>query len=297
MRRIALVNLEPKVENTVYMQISQYHKQQGNSVEWYSPLFHKEYDKIYCSSLFDFTDKNIVTADMECGGTGFKELIAKRLPPEIEACDLDYSLYPRCRTSYIWFSRGCPNNHDFCVVPQKEGKLRCVQPKKLNPKGTRISVMDDSFTAMPYDAFWDAVKYLENMGMPVDFQCGVDCRIYTPERWVAIARHLKLYHQIKTAWDIPSEDLRDALKQFASVFGASKVMVYVLIGYNSTPAEDLMRVLEIRKLGLDAYVMPFNRRDDQYQRAFQRWNNGHAACVWKDYEDSRWVALSKLRGA
>jgi hypothetical protein len=37
--RIGLWNLEPKIENTALMQVSQYHKQQGDSVEMYSPLF------------------------------------------------------------------------------------------------------------------------------------------------------------------------------------------------------------------------------------------------------------------
>jgi hypothetical protein len=281
--RVALVNIEPKVENTAYMQISQYHKQQGDTVEWYSPMYRYEYDKIYCSSIFDFTDKSQVPKEAICGGTGFKDLIAKRLPPEIESCDLDYSLYPRCRTSYIWFSRGCPKNHDFCVVPQKEGRLRCVQPKNLNPNATRVSVMDNSFTALPDAAFFGALNFLERLGLPVDFECGIDCRIDAPERWIAIRDRLKIYRQIRTAWDIPSEDLRDALKRFAAVFGTSKVMVYVFIGKDSTPAEDLMRVEEIRKLKLDAWVMPYNKKD-RYQKAFERWNNRHCKCDWKDYD-------------
>jgi hypothetical protein len=143
--------------------------------------------------------------------------------------------------------------------------------------------MDDSFTAMPTDAFWDAVEYLENMGLPVDFQCGIDCRIDTPQRWVGIHEHLKIYHQIRTAWDIPSEDLQDNLKRFAEVFGTSKVMVYVLIGKDSSPAEDLMRVMAIRALKLDAWIMPYDKKNP-YQKAFERWNNRHCKCAWEDYD-------------
>ena len=42
---VGLWNLEPKIENTALMQVSQFHKQQGDHVELYSPLFN--YDKVY----------------------------------------------------------------------------------------------------------------------------------------------------------------------------------------------------------------------------------------------------------
>ena len=288
--KVALVNIEPKVENTVYMQIGKYHEQLGDTVEWYSPLFHVEYDKIYCSSIFQFTNKKIVTADMVIGGTGFN--VRSKLPSEIEACDLDYSIYPNCKTSYVWFSRGCYNSCPFCVVPTKEGKLRCATPKNLNPNATRISVMDNSFTALPEIAFYDAIDFLKKVNLPVDFECGLDCRIYQPERLVAICGSLKIYHQIRTAWDNPREDLRKDLLRMASVFGSSKIMVYVLIGYWSTPQEDLMRVQAIRELKLDPWVMPYNKQDP-YQKAFERWANRHINCVWEDYEYGSWKALRK----
>ncbi len=110
--RIGLWNLEPKIENTSLMQVSQYHKQQGDSVEFYSPLFN--YDKVYVFSLFKYTPKPILQKNMVAGGTGFD--ICSKLPPEIEACDLDYSIYPACRTSYSWFSRGCVRACPYCVV-------------------------------------------------------------------------------------------------------------------------------------------------------------------------------------
>lgn len=281
--RIALINIEKKIENTAYMQISQFHKRQGDSVEWYSPMYRYEYDKIYCSSIFQFTNKSQVPKEAECGGTGFKDLISKRLPPEIEVCDLDYSLYPQCKTSYVWFSRGCIRSCGFCVVPQKEGKLTVVAPRNLNPSGTRLSVMDNTFTALPEAAFSWALYYLKRMGLPVDFECGLDCRIVCPDRWREIRETLRIYHQVRTAWDNPKDDLRENLRVFASVFGTSKVMVYVLIGKDSTPAEDLMRVMAIRALKLDAWIMPYDKKNP-YQKAFERWNNRHCKCAWEDYD-------------
>ena len=102
--KVALFNLEPHIENTAMMQVSQYHNNLGDKVTQYSPLLHDSYDKIYAFSLFNFTDKSMIRKGMICGGTGFD--ISTRLPKEIEDSDLDYSIFPNCFTSYIWFSRG-----------------------------------------------------------------------------------------------------------------------------------------------------------------------------------------------
>jgi hypothetical protein len=279
---IGLWNLEPKIENTALMQVSQFHKNEGDQVELYSPLF--EYDKVYVFSLFSFTKKPILKANMVAGGTGFN--VTSELPFEISIQPLDYSIYPNCKTSYLWFSRGCIRQCPFCVVPTKEGKLRSVTPKNLNPKAERVSVMDSSFTALPNYAFNTAVDFLHNLGLPVDFQCGIDARLLTLDKWETLKR-LKIYKQIRTAWDNPKDDLTENLKQMATVFGKSKIMVYVLIGYWSTPQEDLDRVNKIRELGLDAWVMPYNKQDP-YQKAFERWANRHAGCEWKDYSHGCW---------
>lgn len=145
--KIGLYNLEPKIVNTAMMQVSTYEKERGNGIEMYSPLYHNTYDKIYAFSLFDFTDKGYATPDMITGGTGFD--ITSRLPREIEKCDYDWSLYPDCDFSIIWFSRGCIRKCPFCVVNQKEGYIHPVKTKNLNPKGKYIKVMDNNFFANP----------------------------------------------------------------------------------------------------------------------------------------------------
>jgi len=56
--KIGLIDIEPKIFNTAYMQISQHHKAAGDYVEWWSPLTDSQFDHVYCSSLFNFTDKS-----------------------------------------------------------------------------------------------------------------------------------------------------------------------------------------------------------------------------------------------
>ena len=61
--------------NLAMMKISAWHKEQGDSVEWYDPLF-GEYDKIYASKVFTFTpdyiDYNPKHPEPVKGGTGYR---------------------------------------------------------------------------------------------------------------------------------------------------------------------------------------------------------------------------------
>jgi len=277
--KIGLVNLEPKIVNTALMQISQYHKSRGDSVGWWSPLEHRQFDHVYCSSLFDFTDKRGIPETVICGGTGFG--LDNRLSHVIEACDYDYSIYPDCDYSIVWFSRGCIRKCPFCCVYQKEGVIHSVEPKTLNPNGKYIIVQDNNFFANPE---WHiAIEKLIRWGHLVDFQ-GVDIRVMTKPQCLLLSR-LTHYKQIKMAWDNPKENLIEKFKSVIQIIPAYKIMVYVLIGFWSTPEEDLYRVEKLRELKIDPFVMPFNK-SDPYQNRFARWVNFKAifkSVAWKEY--------------
>ena len=51
----------------------------------------------------------------------------------------------------------------------------------------------------------------------------------------------------------------------------------MLIGFDSTPEEDLYRVEKLREEKVDPFVMPYKR--GPYERAFARWVNHKA--IWK----------------
>lgn len=279
--RIGLYNLEPKIFNTAMMQVSHYYKSLGNTVETYNHLFHDEYDWIYAFSLFDFTDKSMVTNDMICGGTGFD--IEKHLPAEIENSDLDYSLFPNCKTSYIWFSRGCIRDCPWCVVKRKEGLLKSVDPKNLNPNGTYITVMDNNYFANPN---WEkAIDWLKEKKQKVEF-VGIDARIMDKEMATAL-NSLKHEKTIKFAWDNPKDDLREHLDLLTSVIKPYKLMCYVLIGFNSTEEEDLFRINTLwKEYKIVPFVMPYVKKD-YYQRHFARYCNHKAifkSHTWEEYQ-------------
>jgi len=282
--KIGLLNLEPQINNTALMKISGYHKKQGDTVEMYIDFFRNQYDKIYCSSLFDFTPKHQVPENAICGGTGFD--IKKKLPKDIENSDLDYSIYPDCDKSYIWFSRGCIRNCPFCIVRQKEGYIKQVKPSNLNSNGKVIHIMDNNFFANPN---WeDAEKYLDKWNQKVVFDSGVDVRIFEPDHAKFIKKYIKrpAGYSIHTAWDNPKENLIPKFKELINHIPPYMLMAYVLIGYWSTEEEDLMRVNELLKLKIDPFIMPYNKFD-HYQSKLARYVNKKEilkSCSWEEYK-------------
>lgn len=282
--KIALYNLEPKIVNTAMMQVSTYHKQQNDDIYIYIPFNHYNYDKIYAFSLFNYTDKGYVRKDMICGGTGFN--IQSRLPTEIEQCNYDWSLYPNCDYSILWFSRGCFRRCPFCVVHDKEGMIHPIQPKNINPNGKYIKVMDNNFFANPQ---WkQAINQLLEYNQPVDLQ-GFDIRIFNEEQGEALTQ-LRHYKTFKFAWDNPRENIDSKIELLLQYIKPYKLMCYVLIGYWSTPEEDLHRVMHLwNKYKIHSFVMPYNKFD-RYQKDFARWCNNKIifkSCTWEEYQTNK----------
>lgn len=248
----------------------------------YSPLFHDEYDKIYAFSIFDYTDKGYVRDDMITGGTGFD--IKSKLPVEITKCEYDWSLYPDCDYSILWFSRGCIRNCPFCVVREKEGYIHSVEPLNLNPNGEYVKVMDNNFFANPN---WnDGVDYLLDLGQKIDMQ-GFDIRIFNEDQGEALSQ-LKHHKAFKFAWDNPRDNIDDKIELLLDYIKPSNLMCYVLIGYWSSPMEDYQRVMHLwDEYKIHSFVMPYDKFN-RYQKDFSRWVNNKIifkSCTWKEYQE------------
>lgn len=262
--------------NFALMKISAYHKAKGDSVEWAMPLMAESYDLIYKSKIFTFTPDPDATAwpcDVIRGGTGYD--IASRLPDEIEASRLmDYDIYPNYDFSIQFLSRGCIRNCPFCLVQQKEGFIKPVDPVDLNPRGHHIEVLDNNFFANP--EWKEAIKYLMESGQKVNLH-GVDVRIMNEEQAFYLNR-LRILKNIHIAWDLPSLDLTDKLKEVIKYLKAWKLTCYVLVGYNSTVEQDLYRLERLRELRIRPFVMPYRdyegrQKPTQYAKDLAHWAN------------------------
>ena len=279
--KIGLVDQDGKMPNIALMKISKHHKNNGDSIKWYEPLFDYP-DRVYISKIFNFTEDYQYEPDCDVvkGGSGYD--IKKKLPNKIEKEDPDYTIYPDCNYSIQMFSRGCIRNCPFCVVREKEGKIKPIEPMKLNPKGEWIEVFDNNFFANP--KWEEAINKLIEWNQPVNFH-GIDVRILNKKQ-ANYLNKLKHKKQIHIAWDNPKNDLTDKLKMVTKWIKPYKLMCYVLIGYWSSKDEDLWRVKTLDKLGIDPFVMPYDK-SDQYQKNFSRWVNHKAifnTVKWKDYK-------------
>lgn len=293
--KIAIIEIEPKIFNTAYMQIASFYKLGGHTVNWWdpkkAPLAYRLFDVVFCSSLFDYTDKSDIPRDVIRGGTGFS--VQSRLSRPMEDCDLDYSIYPECRKSFLWFSRGCPRKCPWCVVPEKEGKIHPVPIKNLNPQGEYIVVCDNNFFANP--EWEEAATCLQTLNQPLDFQ-GIDVRIITRAQAYVLGR-FRHHKRIKFAWDVPGDEayVMTGIGRMLRYLRPWQLMCYVLIGYSSTRKEDLHRIKVLRDIGIDPYVMPFNKKE-LYQRALARYVNNKRIfkkATWTDY----WQRILKMENA
>ena len=104
--RIIAVDGHNGFPNLALMRLSVWHRQQGDTVEWWNGFEH--YDRVYMSKVFTFTpdfDTAVIADEIITGGTGYKDY--GKLPLEIEASSPDYALYPKWKPAIGFLTRGC----------------------------------------------------------------------------------------------------------------------------------------------------------------------------------------------
>lgn len=167
--------------NLALMKISAYHKGNGDSVEWWNPLY--QYDRVYSSKVFDFTETDpYLPQDAIRGGTGYRDIpVSNELPDDIDRMFPDYSIYPECDFAIGYITRGCIRSCRWCVVPKKEGKIRPYREWKeiVRTDTDKLVLMDNNILACDF-----GIKQLESLiesDYRVDLNQGMDARLMTPE--------------------------------------------------------------------------------------------------------------------
>lgn len=283
--------------NLPLMKLSAWHKQQGDSVEWYQPLFSGHMDRVYVSKVFSFTpdyEYYIDADEVIKGGSGYcidlvdgKEIYHaerdRRLPPEIEHIYPDYSLYPELTkdTAYGFMSRGRPRGCNFCHVAAKEGmkSYKVADLSEFWNGQKNIILLDPNTIACP--GYKDILQQLIDSGAWVDFSQGVDIRLMTEEKAEMIKR-IKIKN-IHFAWDRyeDKDKIVPKFKMFSELTGwdRRKMTVYVLTNFDTTIEQDLERIYTLRKLGYWPYVMIYDKehtKPTDTVRKLQRWVNMRA---------------------
>ena len=276
------------------MKLTRFHRQQGHTVERFTSK--NDYDKVYASKVFKFSKAPDLDPDiMEIGGTGWD--MTKSLPPEVEVLAPDYHLYPDYTANIGFTMRGCRFQCDFCVVPKKEGR-----PSSINTIDDLI-VQDSNFLVLlDNDPFgnpdWkDRFAEIRERKLKVNFSQGINIRVMSEEQAHELST-IKFQNlrgtksQVTFAWDNMKDERlikRGIARCHAVGIKSWRMQFFVLIGFDSTPEEDLHRVQTILDYGADPFVMPIDK-SNLYQKSFARWCNSRMckSVPWSEYRYGEW---------
>jgi hypothetical protein len=323
---VRLLQIDGKVPNIALMRLAAHHKELGNEVifhhadapERVQPWWFRPADKIYASAIFSRSApvvKELLRGrpDAVVGGTG------SDIPPlqisTLEAHGVttlaqDYSIYPKYQQSIGFTQRGCRLKCSFCVVPQKEGR---VKPEHTigeiwrgDPWPRELVLLDNDFFGQP--AWRERIREIRDGGFKVSFNQGINARCITDEAAEAIASvkyrddNFKT-KMIYTAWDSWADEDRlfTGLSRLTK-YGVKPdhIMVYMLIGYwpGETAEDREYRRAKLRAFGARPFPMAYITEDTPPEvalelRGFQRWvirraDVGKNRCSWKDFQAVRY---------
>ncbi len=271
------------------MKLSTYHKSRGDEVGWHIP----DPDRIYVSLIFtesshqaDGLQFYYPDAEIIVGGSGYDH--SSTLPPNIEHLKPDYSLYPDIDYSIGWTTRGCIRDCEFCIVREKEGRLKIHQhPLEFHDKRfNKIRLLDNNILGLR-DWFFDVTDWILKEDLKVDFNQGLDVRLLD-EGIAERLSELDRWHTLNFAWDFmeAEEDVMkgiDLLKKY-NIDLKRDVGFYVLTNYNTTHREDLYRCRKLKERGTNAFVMQYEG-GDLFTRKLGRWANRRELYWSIDFED------------
>lgn len=293
--KVGIVQVDGHYPNLALMQISRFHEDKGDAVEWYKGrLFDQEYGAVYASKIFGFSQMPELPPNAVIGGTGID--FKNTLPESIAEAGLSYTLYPNCDYHIGFSMKGCRFNCKFCCVPQKEGRPKFnshIDSLLSNPNGgDRLMLLDNDFFGGP--EWKENLLRIIELKLNVCFIQGLNIRIITEEQADLLAKcrytNSRFNQRYLTfAWDRFNDGklVRKGI-DICNKAGipSTKMQFFVLIGFDSTHDQDLERVMTLKEWGCMPFAMPYNK-SDPYQKAFTRWVNNRAvfkSCEWKDYK-------------
>lgn len=267
-----LFNKPSLFPNLALMKISAYYKQKDYRVEWYKPIMHHSYHKIFVSKVFDWESpiNPYLRKDMIMGGSGID--LYKDLPDKIEHICPDYDLYG-IDYALGFITRGCIRKCPFCIVWKKEGMIKKHSNiEEFWKNQNKIKLLDNNFLA--YKDHLEELKKLIEINVKVDFNQGLDIRLINDEN-AELLSTLKKWDNTDLRFAFDDPKMKEIIKEKTEILrnhGITRGYFYVLIGYNTTPKEDSERISLLNELGHRIYIMPYNKKK-LYQKAMRKYIN------------------------
>lgn len=262
--KVGLIQFDGKWQNLALLKLSAWHKKRGDEVIWIDLTGFEDIDRWYGSSIF-------------MGGSGYD--LDSKLPDDIEHLCPDYEQF-QTKHSIGFTSRGCIRNCKFCIVRAKEGKMKEWADFNEFLRHTKVLLLDNNFLASP--KWKEKLQFLIKNKIKVSFCQGLDIRLVDDENAKLLAK-VKWYNpkfrerRLYFAFDDPR--LEKVVRRGVEILNRNGIqskylMFYMLTNFNTTWEEDWKRFRILEELGVDPYVMIYDRdRAPRKKKDFARWIN------------------------
>jgi len=285
------------------LKLASYHRLRGDSVELVrgrvSPK--KKPDSIYVTSLYTWAWRPVwqavrfykdmfPTAEVWLGGV-YASLMPEHAAKsgadyvhvgvfeEAEGLMPAYDLVPEWDGSIVFSSRGCNNRCPYCAVWRIEGGLsHCRRSIKdlVYPGHTRIILWDNNVLQNPHwrEVFDELIWFCKVRGMKVDFNQGLDARLFTDE----VAEKLSMMRLMCVRLSYDRDEVGPFVERAIEMLSERgmrrrSVLVYVLYNFDDDPEGFFKRVRDVLMWGAVVYPMRFEPLN-----ALERWK--HVGPKW-----------------
>lgn len=340
--RHLLIDFDSTIPNLALMKISAWAKARGDTVElrnhrdygdigdpgmiWISCIF--TWHAAEAGSVVNMMRHTYPDAIVMHGGTGFDFGLPKgdpgwkKLPPEIENINPDYSIYDDWiahRQRYRPFrgvatgfcQRGCNRKCQFCVVWRKEGRIDENGYRRLTEwvpdDRKKVILLDNDMSLAPREIHDQILGDAVDMGIKLSICQGYDIRTLAgadgPERAAMLAGNKPWslsFHErrLYIAWDYPGIEnlVRRGIENLLDAgFRGYQIRCYTITGgdrkkygFATTFEQDYHRYDVLwNEYGVYPYVMRYNNipPTDRITRKWKRYINRMVfkSCTWDEY--------------
>lgn len=225
--KIRLTQLDGKLPNLALMKLSHWYRYNGHEVFFQPSLVREftepEYDLVFGSAIFGTTAKKIELFQSQFPnaliggtGTGNMTMTVESFLGVDEYEHYDYSLYPNFTASLGFTQRGCRLRCKFCIVPEKEGKIKEVNTiadiYRGAPYPKHIILLDNDFFGQPH---WrERSLEIINGGYKVSFNQGINVRLIQQEGAEYLAQMKYMDDQFKKKREYIQPGIIDMMRKY-----------------------------------------------------------------------------------
>jgi len=225
---------------------------------WYPPLGCPKYDEVHISVVFTWDLPRVKHIAPQWSSYGKVRIGG----PALDDPGNGFTPGKYLKQGVTITSRGCPNKCDFCLVPEREGKIRELEIKPGN------IIQDNNLLACSKTHIQKVFEMLRTQRR-IDFAGGFEASRITDEI-VEELRSLKIY-QIWLAYDRPGAEkpLKKAVEKLSRYFKRDKIRCYVLIGYKDDSIEKAeARLKEAWEIGTLPFAMRYRTPENGWYGTF-----------------------------